>query len=69
MQEDLLIRTYRVTGGRIAEHWGLLDTARLLRQIGAPLDPQHACAVPRPSSGARTRSGCSAFHPFLDDGR
>ncbi|MBC8077161.1 MAG: ester cyclase [Chloroflexales bacterium] len=28
-------RMFRVADGRIAEHWGLLDTTALLRQIGA----------------------------------
>lgn len=37
-------RTYRVAEGKIVEHWGLLDTATLLRQIGATPTPQNACA-------------------------
>jgi steroid delta-isomerase-like uncharacterized protein len=37
-------RMYRVADGRIAEHWGLLDTAALLRQIGASPAPQPAAA-------------------------
>ena len=31
----VVYRTFRVADSRIAEHWGLLDTATLLRQIGA----------------------------------
>lgn len=30
-----VMRFYRVAGGRIAEHWAVLDTLSLLRQIGA----------------------------------
>lgn len=37
-------RTYRIAEGKIAEHWALLDTATLLRQIGAAPTPQNACA-------------------------
>jgi len=36
-------RMYRLAGGKIAEHWALLDTATLLRQIGAPPSPENAC--------------------------
>ena len=32
-------RTFRVADSRIAEHWALLDTAALLRQIGATPTP------------------------------
>lgn len=35
-QVDVAVyRTYRIAEGRITEHWALLDTASLLRQIGA----------------------------------
>jgi predicted ester cyclase len=37
-------RMYRIASGQIAEHWGLLDTATLLRQIGTTPTPQNACA-------------------------
>ncbi|MCC3372583.1 ester cyclase [Cohnella sp. REN36] len=40
-----LYREYRLTDGRIAEHWALLDTAALLRQIGAELHEQPACRI------------------------
>lgn len=40
-------REYRVVNGRIAEHWALLDTASLLRQIGAELNEQPACRIDR----------------------
>lgn len=36
-------RSYRVVDGKIAEHWALLDTAALLRQIGANVSPQTVC--------------------------
>ncbi|MEK0313456.1 ester cyclase [Cohnella sp. 56] len=38
-------REYRIEEGRIAEHWALLDTASLLRQIGAQLHEHQACRV------------------------
>ncbi len=37
-------RTFRISNGQIAEHWALLDTATLLRQIGSAPTPQNACA-------------------------
>jgi steroid delta-isomerase-like uncharacterized protein len=37
-------RMYRIADGQIAEHWALLDTATLLRQISAAPTPQNACA-------------------------
>ncbi|SFB55475.1 conserved hypothetical protein, steroid delta-isomerase-related [Cohnella sp. OV330] len=40
-----LYREYRISHGRIAEHWALFDTAALLRQIGAELSEQPACRV------------------------
>jgi steroid delta-isomerase-like uncharacterized protein len=36
-------RSYRIVDGKIAEHWALLDTATLLRQIGANVSNQNAC--------------------------
>ncbi len=36
-------RMYRLAGGKIAEHWALLDTATLLRQIAAQPSPENAC--------------------------
>ncbi len=36
-------RTYRLAEGKIAEHWALLDTATLLRQIAAQPSPENAC--------------------------
>jgi len=41
--EVTMYRMYRLAGGKIAEHWGLLDTATLLRQIAAQLSPENAC--------------------------
>ena len=38
-------REFRLVEGRIAEHWALLDTASLLRQIGAELNEQPACRL------------------------
>ncbi len=38
-----LYRMYRLADGRIAEHWALLDTATLLRQIAAQPSPENAC--------------------------
>ncbi len=38
-----LVRWFRLSGERIAEHWALLDTAALLRQIGAGQAPGNAC--------------------------
>ncbi|WP_246469514.1 ester cyclase [Cohnella nanjingensis] len=40
-----LYREYRIADGKIAEHWALLDTASLLRQIGAELNEQPACRI------------------------
>lgn len=37
-------RSYRIVDGKIGEHWALLDTASLLRQIGANVSNQNACA-------------------------
>lgn len=37
-----VFRQYRLDGGKIAEHWALLDTATLLRSIGASLEPPAA---------------------------
>lgn len=42
-----LYREYRLVDGKIAEHWALLDTATLLRQIGAELKEQPACQIKR----------------------
>ncbi len=39
-------RSFRVAGGRIAEHWALFDTPTLLRQIGAPPEAMAACRLP-----------------------
>jgi len=36
-------RSYRIVDSKIAEHWALLDTATLLRQIGAAASNQNAC--------------------------
>lgn len=38
-------REFRIADGRIAEHWALLDTATLLRQIGADLNAHPACRL------------------------
>ncbi len=38
-----LYRSFRLRAGRIAEHWALLDTAALLRQIGAGMTDANAC--------------------------
>ncbi|WP_027086909.1 ester cyclase [Cohnella panacarvi] len=38
-------REFRLANGRIAEHWALLDTAALLRQIGAELNEHPACRI------------------------
>lgn len=38
-------REYRLANGRIAEHWALLDTASLLRQIGAVINEHPACQI------------------------
>lgn len=40
-----VVRWFRLSGQRIAEHWALLDTAALLRQIGATPTPGNACKV------------------------
>ncbi len=29
------IRIYRIAGGKIVEHWGLMDTASLMQQLGS----------------------------------
>ncbi|WP_110513062.1 ester cyclase [Herpetosiphon llansteffanensis] len=36
-------RMYRLTQGRIAEHWALFDTAGLFQQLQVSLDGQKAC--------------------------
>lgn len=36
-------RMYRLTQGRIAEHWALFDTASLFQQLQVSLDGQKAC--------------------------
>jgi steroid delta-isomerase-like uncharacterized protein len=36
-------RMYRLADGKIAEHWALLDTATLLRQIAAQPSAENAC--------------------------
>lgn len=41
-----LFREFRIVDNKIAEHWALLDTASLLRQIGAELHEQPACRLP-----------------------
>ncbi len=38
-----LYRSFRLREGKIAEHWALLDTASLLRQIGAGASDANAC--------------------------
>jgi len=38
-------RSFRFQQGKIVEHWALLDTASLLRQIGSAVSSQNACAV------------------------
>ena len=38
-------RSFRIANGKIAEHWALLDTANLLRQIGTAVSNQNACAT------------------------
>ncbi|OAS23617.1 ester cyclase [Paenibacillus oryzisoli] len=43
--EVLLYREFRLANGKIAEHWALLDTASLLRQIGAELHEHPACQI------------------------
>ncbi|OPH50612.1 hypothetical protein BC351_08155 [Paenibacillus ferrarius] len=40
-----LYREFRLTDGKISEHWALFDTATLLRQIGAELHEQPACQL------------------------
>jgi steroid delta-isomerase-like uncharacterized protein len=42
--EVAVYRTFRIVEGKIAEHWGLLDTATLLRQIGTAPTSRNACA-------------------------
>jgi len=41
--EVTVFRTYRLVDGKIAEHWALLDTTTLLRQLGAQPSPANAC--------------------------
>ncbi len=41
--EVTVYRTYRLAGGKIAEHWALLDTSSLPRQLGAQPSPENAC--------------------------
>jgi steroid delta-isomerase-like uncharacterized protein len=38
-------RSFRMQDGKIAEHWALLDTASLLRQIGSVASSNNACAL------------------------
>ena len=38
-------RSFRFQHGKIVEHWALLDTASLLRQIGSAVSSQNACVV------------------------
>jgi steroid delta-isomerase-like uncharacterized protein len=38
-----LYRSFRLHEGKIAEHWALLDTAGLLRQIGTGASEVNAC--------------------------
>lgn len=42
--EVTVYREYQLIDGIIAEQWALLDTATLLRQIGAGPAPENACA-------------------------
>ena len=41
--EVVVYREFRIADGKIAEHWGLLDTATLPRQIGTQPAPENAC--------------------------
>ena len=34
------IRIYRIAGGKIVEHWGLMDTASLMQQLGVMPPPK-----------------------------
>lgn len=43
MIEVNVYRMYRLAGGKIAEHWALLDTATLLRQIAVQPSAENAC--------------------------
>jgi len=43
--EVAVYREYRLENGLIAEHWALLDTASLLRQIGGQLNVENACKL------------------------
>jgi steroid delta-isomerase-like uncharacterized protein len=45
-----LYREFRIANGQIAEHWALLDTASLFRQIGAELHEQPACPINKPQT-------------------
>jgi predicted ester cyclase len=38
-------RSFRFARDKIVEHWALLDTATLLRQIGSGVSATNACAV------------------------
>jgi predicted ester cyclase len=40
-----LYREFRLKEGKISEHWALLDTASLFRQIGAELHEQPVCQI------------------------
>ncbi len=42
--EVVVMDVVRVTGGRIVEHWGLVDPLGLLQQLGALPEPQAATA-------------------------
>ena len=48
--EVKVYREFRIANGRIAEHWALLDTASLFRQIGAELHEQPACPINKPQT-------------------
>ncbi len=41
--EVTVYREYRLIDGKIAEHWALLDTATLLRQIGSRPSVENVC--------------------------
>ena len=42
--EIVVMDVVRVAGGRIVEHWGLVDRLGLLQQLGALPEPQAATA-------------------------
>jgi predicted ester cyclase len=47
-QNQVMVKVYRefrIANGQIAEHWALLDTASLFRQIGTELHEQPACPI------------------------